>query len=211
MKPIVQDSEALQYQRIWRELKRLSDANAAFNVLHEELPTGAQDGQRICYSHPTLMQPVGTVWELLYVASNNRWSVLGGNPLRATGSATQSTTATTAAAGALLTTPDLVIPLKGDYAVEIYAEVFNNVAGSAAVVGVSYDPGTGAVRTEVPRAVGWSPGGANVVSAAMKFEPLTLDALSHLQMFLRQQAGGGGTAGVNQRWIGALPKWIYPV
>lgn len=100
-----------------------------------DLPTTATDGDEVRFVADSAN---GVVWLLRYRDSGNAypWEFLGGSPLYAEVTTSESTTSATYGDLATLG-PSIALPLAGDYMIRLGAALYNNT--SAADAWMSYD------------------------------------------------------------------------
>jgi len=157
------------------------------------------DGQEVI-----LVDVIGAAtytWHLRYVAARatNKWIFLGGAPLYAETPGAETTTAT--AYGNLsggTTGPSVVIPVAGDYLVEIGAALYGSTGGGAATM--SYDiGGTGAVDAD---SCGFTAGGINSLSSVSRARKKALTAVT---LTAKYKVAVAATGTFQHRWMQVTP------
>lgn len=163
------------------------------------LPANPTDGQEVYWLADATN---GVMWRFRYngtSASAYKWEFVGGPPLYSEVTTAETTTSTTFAALATAG-PAVVVPLAGDFNVDISFYGFNNSAGGRS--SMSYDiGGTGAVQADmVSIAV------ANASSdqhSGTRARVKTLATASTLTA--KYQISTGSTGTFSNRWMRVLP------
>lgn len=169
------------------------------------LPTGVDEGFEVNY---VASSSAGVVWRLKYLPTLSvtyPWLFIGGPPLYAEVTATQTTTSTTYVALATAG-PSVTLPRAGDYDIAIGARISQNAETRAALM--SYDIGaTGASDADaIDYFGGDSYDGANGTVTAPLTRERRKTGLTAVTLTSKYRAGGsGGTASFSGRWMRVTP------
>lgn len=162
------------------------------------LPAVTTEGFQVIYDTGT----AGVRWQFVYDSSDGTtypWMFIGGPPLVAEVTTSQTTTSTSFAALATAG-PSVTIPLVGDYDVSIGCKANNNTDGNGAMM--SYDiGGTGAVDAD---SIEIFQSGATSVTAT-NYRTRRKAGLTLVSLTSKYRATVGGTATFWDRSISALP------
>jgi len=183
--------------KVTADLERIKAWSRLIQTTYETaLPALPYDGQEIYYA---ASPGSGVIWHLRYRAAASgsyKWDVLGGPPLISSVAADEGTTSATYTSTGF-TALTVVLPLAGDYLIEMGSRSYNSGAG---INYMSYDiGGTGAVDGD---SIQWgftaggqgTPGSRSLLKAGL--------AASTLTAKYKVSAGTGNFA---ERWIKATP------
>ena len=167
--------------------------DALWPPLLTSLPTTAVDTDEIRFLADAA---AGVVWHLKYDAATARWRYLGGPPLFAEIATSESSTSGTYAALATAG-PSIVLPLAGDYDVEIGCRVLSTT--NAAEAHMSYDIGATAA-SDADHVMQRQPDGVNsaVFTGSRKRRKTGLAAVTLTAKYR-------GTSTFANRWMSATP------
>lgn len=183
--------------KVTTDLERIKAWSLLIQTTYETtLPTNPTDGQEVYYAAAA---GSGVIWHLRYRAAASgsyKWDVLGGPPLISSVAADESTTSTSYT-GTGFTALTVVLPLAGDYVIDVGARSYNSGAGTNYM---SYDiGGTGAVdgdstQWNVSAAGQGAPGSRSLLKAGLAASTLTA-----------KHKVSAGTGNFAERWIKATP------
>lgn len=182
-------------------VRKVSSLNVNSHYSTSFPTTGLFDGMEVTIVD-SISNP-GYIWHFRYNAGSSsayKWEFIGGSPIRAEITTSETTTSTSYTA---LTTagPTITVPFNGTYIVTITAEVANSTSGGAAAM--SYDIGaTGASEADRIIAVA---GSANAIFTLYR-EKGKADLVAGNNLTSKYRAGGaGGTATFLNRRMHLIP------
>ena len=165
------------------------------------LPGSPVDGQETILVDSTSAPTYA--WRLRYNSTLAKWEFIGGRPAFAE-VVTPETTASTTYAALTTAGPSIVLPVAGDYLIEIGFRLSSNTTSTLSIM--SYDIGaTGAVDADATQAaVGTGGGTPNNVATAMR--PRVKTGLTAVTLTAKYKtAGTAGTNGFADRWMRVTP------
>ena len=165
-----------------------------------ELPVSAGDKDEVSFLADATN---GVVWRFRFRAnapSKYQWEFLGGSPLYAEVTTSESTSSTSYAALATAG-PSIALPLAGDYMVSGGAKANNDTDASGARM--SYDIGsTGAVDGDA-LAEAFQSGATSVTASGSRSRRKT--DLTAVTLTAKYKATVGGNAFFSDRWLSVIP------